>query len=556
MAKEHSHMKLSPAVIRRIALAVVSAGALVLCGCESSQQAADEPAQEQYDAAVTALDQNQLPAAISAIDAAGALSGLSEAMTTQVHGLQGELHSLKANQLLDQAVAVELNASRLLGELRMATIRVRTIQEQLASDAGYDPADGISKLQAKIADAQGGAGQEYWKGEQLLSLAGIDAQSAKLQQQIADNRAQAKAFLSQKDAAAEQGDALQQKSLSDTGQQSVDDVAAAAAARYQAALAGTAAEKLDAAVVDLQADLAGVQGQRVGVQQAIEAYNKQISDLGIAWKSVQQDMDLQRRSITAMVGPGEQAPAPADETANLPLPTTIADQCTELKALIAADRDLRDQATGELNKADRAYSAAAAGGDLLRTALADDMQSDKTPPNVKSALQRLQETYAGGAYHLAAADTERALAMNYSSEVMISIQARQALSSAQASLGADAPAAIADCLASIASPSVDDLSQSAEDAFKNAMDHYDGQMTQMLPGPAAQSRKAAAMVGKMLTVFGAKQLSMALADKPVAGQSPKELQGVIDDLATNLAAVDPTRLPAIPYTLSAAPPAQ
>ena len=549
-------MKLSPAVIRRIALAVVSAGALVLCGCESSQQAADEPAQEQYDAAVTALDQNQLPAAISAIDAAGALSGLSEAMTTQVHGLQGELHSLKANQLLDQAVAVELNASRLLGELRMATIRVRTIQEQLASDAGYDPADGISKLQAKIADAQGGAGQEYWKGEQLLSLAGIDAQSAKLQQQIADNRAQAKAFLSQKDAAAEQGDALQQKSLSDTGQQSVDDVAAAAAARYQAALAGTAAEKLDAAVVDLQADLAGVQGQRVGVQQAIEAYNKQISDLGIAWKSVQQDMDLQRRSITAMVGPGEQAPAPADETANLPLPTTIADQCTELKALIAADRDLRDQATGELNKADRAYSAAAAGGDLLRTALADDMQSDKTPPNVKSALQRLQETYAGGAYHLAAADTERALAMNYSSEVMISIQARQALSSAQASLGADAPAAIADCLASIASPSVDDLSQSAEDAFKNAMDHYDGQMTQMLPGPAAQSRKAAAMVGKMLTVFGAKQLSMALADKPVAGQSPKELQGVIDDLATNLAAVDPTRLPAIPYTLSAAPPAQ
>jgi hypothetical protein len=123
-------------------------------------------------------------------------------------------------------------------------------------------------------------------------------------------------------------------------------------------------------------------------------------------------------------------------------------------------------------------------------------------------------------------------------------------------LGDQAPPSVADCLASLASPSVDDLSQAAEDLFKNAMDHYDNITNQTLPGPAAQSRKVAAMVGKMITVYGAEQLSAAQGQKPVAGNSPKELQGLIDDAATQIAAIDPARLPAIPYTISATPPPQ
>jgi hypothetical protein len=147
------------------------------------------------------------------------------------------------------------------------------------------------------------------------------------------------------------------------------------------------------------------------------------------------------------------------------------------------------------------------------------------------------------------------LATSYAAEAMIAIQAKQALTAAQTTLGAQAPAAIADGLTAIASPSVDDLAQLSEDSFKNALDHYDNLMVQTLPGPGAASRKTAAMVGKMIAAFGAKQLSLALENKPIAGQTPKELQDTINDLATNVSDADPTRLPAIAYTITSPPPA-
>jgi hypothetical protein len=132
---------------------------------------------------------------------------------------------------------------------------------------------------------------------------------------------------------------------------------------------------------------------------------------------------------------------------------------------------------------------------------------------------------------------------------MVALQVRQALNAAQSSLGSTAPASVADCLASIASPSIDDLAQSAEESYKDALDHYDGLMVSTLPGPAAESRKTSAMVGKMIAAFGAKELSVALQNKPVAGQTPKDFQDMINDLAGTVATADPTRLPNVPYTL-------
>jgi hypothetical protein len=136
---------------------------------------------------------------------------------------------------------------------------------------------------------------------------------------------------------------------------------------------------------------------------------------------------------------------------------------------------------------------------------------------------------------------------------MIASQVKSAMTAAQTALGSDAPAAIADCLAAVASPSSDDLALLADEQFKNAMDDFDNQNIQTLQNPGAEDRKTMALVGKMISAYGARQLSLSMSAKPVAGRTPKELQDMIDDLANQVAQRDPSALPAIPYTL--APPA-
>jgi hypothetical protein len=546
-------------VIRRIALAALAAAAMSLAGCESAQEAADQPAQEQYTQAVQNLGQDRLAAALTAADAAGAMPGISPEMAWKVHTLQGELRTTFAQQGLNQAQEMELNISRLLAQLRLATMHVQAAQSQMKSDQDYDPATVEDQLRAKIAQATGVAGQADASGQ--LSLAGIDAQTASLQAAIADNRQQAESAAQKKTQMAEQADQLQQKSLGESGQDAVDDVTSAAEARRQAAEAGIAIGKLDAALVNLKGDLVLKTAQRAGVQKAIDGFNQQIADLDVAWKSVQQDIEAQKNAIALLAGPSpDSAAAPAaDESSDLPqMPSkasTIADQCVQLKTLVAQARDLRDKAALQFQQAIRNYTGAAGAGDQLRTALAHDALDPHATPGEKDAFAQLLEAYSAASGRLAVADTERTLATNNAAEAMIAIQAKEALTAAQAVLGAQAPAAVADCLTALASPSVEDLAQTSEDSYKSAMDHYDNLMVQTLPGPAAASRKTAAMVGKMIASFGAKQLSLAQDSKPIAGQTPKELQSSINDLAKQVAEADATRLPAIPYTITPDAPA-
>jgi predicted nucleic acid-binding Zn-ribbon protein len=541
-------------VPQRLLLAAVASVSIALTGCGSAQDAADTTAQAQVSQAEQAMWQNQLPAATTAADAAGAVDGLSPDMAFQVHTLQGQIRMARARQLLLQAQETELNASRLLGDIRGATLRIQAIQTQLKADQGYDPAPIQDKLRAKIAQAQGAPDQAGWNGNELLSLAGIDTQSSQLQSAITDNRTKAQALADKKTALAEQADQLQQKSLGESGQQSVDDATAAADVRRQAADAGVEIEKLDAALTPLQADLARVNGQRVGVQRAIDGFNQQIADLDLAWKTVQQDITQQQRSVAALTGPSAAPPAPAaDQPDNLPqLPvvaTTIDDECTQLKGLLTDARNLRDQAAEQLTAAIKDFSQAGMAGDQVRNTLAAQLQSDRSTPTEKVAIQQIEEADSGAAGRLAAADVNQALAADYAAETMVAIQVRQALTAAQTALGSQAPQSLADCLTAISSPSVDDLAQSAEESFKDALDHYDGLMVSTMPGPAAASRKTSAMVGKMIAAFGAKELSIALENKPVAGQTPKDFQDMINDLAGTVSADDPTRLPDVPYTL-------
>jgi hypothetical protein len=144
------------------------------------------------------------------------------------------------------------------------------------------------------------------------------------------------------------------------------------------------------------------------------------------------------------------------------------------------------------------------------------------------------------------------LALDYSAQAMMANQLKQALGWAKDALGSGTPAAVDQCIAATSTPSVSDLAALANEQFKNALDHYDS-IAQTSMGPSGDARKTEAMVGKMITAFGAKQLSLVLGGKAVAEQTPDALQTMINGLAKNVSDQDPTMLPAIPYTIAATP---
>jgi len=345
----------------------------------------------------------------------------------------------------------------------------------------------------------------------------------------------------------------------------VDDATAAAQTREKAANVGIDIDKLDAAVTPLQADFRTYQAQRKGAEDAIALLQKQVADLELTWKGAQQNIEEEKKVIATIAGPGANSGTPAGNTAaqsggdqaNLPaVPvklTTIADRAAELKVRVAEARGLREKAATELQEAIRNFDLAGREGDSVRTDFSEQLQGDRVAPNEKLALQQMEETYSGSSARLAKAMAQQALAMNYAAEAMVANQLKQALTSAQEALGTDSPAAIADCLS--ATPSVDTIANQADEQFALALDGLEAQGTQTLPGPAAQSRKLSALVGKMIAAYGAKQLSLAWGNHPVTGKTPDDLQAMIDDLAKQVSDIDASNLPAIPYTIAVPPPA-
>ena len=401
----------------------------------------------------------------------------------------------------------------------------------------------------------------------MLSLAGIESEITRLQAAIKENRDKAKELTDQKTSAAAQGDDLQQKSTGEKGRQSVDDFVAGADVHKKAADVGIEVDKLDAAVAPMQADLDMLQTRQAGVKRAIDGYNKRSADLDSTWKATQDDIAAQKRVIAEIAGgAGGAAPEGADKPEksekpagkaagnNLsePLPPppaepkTVAETCTVLKGLLTETADLRDKAAKNLKDAVKAFNDEAKAADALRTDISKVLGEPRTSPSEKLAYQQLQETYSGAAARLAAANADRSLALSYAAEAITGQDVKKTLEGLEASLGGDAPASIQDALA--AAPKVEETAQLADERFKDALDHYQNLIAvQASPGVGSEGRKNAAMAGKMVAAFGAKQLSHALNDRPVVGLKASDFQGMIDDVANQLAtSKDPALLPRHP----------
>ncbi|HUB24046.1 MAG TPA: hypothetical protein VL992_01360 [Tepidisphaeraceae bacterium] len=542
------------AVVRRIGILSLVVGLAGLAGCGGAQ-ADNAAAEAQLAQADTEFGTNQIDQAITDTSAVTALQEISPDVAARAQSLLGELKLVRARELLAKAQDADLAANRLLADLRLSVSRVSAIQAQIQSETGLDPSEAINLLKQRIAEAQGDTGQTQWptpgvEGQSpdaatLSTLSAVQDRIAQVQGQIQDNRSQATNLSDQRTQVLGQADDMQQKSLADTGKQSVDDVAAAADQRRQAADLAISIDKLDSALVQLNADVANLQVQRDGVQQVITDYNKQIDDLNLSWQSAQQDIQKEKEALAALIGP-----ASTDASAPNTEPGTILDQCVALKQMIISSRDLRNQAGTALTEAFNAFQAAASAGRNLGDEFTSQLSSDRTTPMETLAIQQLQETYSSSDANLDAAETATDLAINYADQAMIGAAATSTMQAAQAALGSDAPTTIADCITAIGTPSVDDLFKSAYDRFEQAMNLFDNEKIQALRGPGAEGRKTMALSGKMVAAFAAKQLSIAMANKPVVGMTPADLQGVIDDLANQLVARDPTKLPAVPYTLA------
>ena len=482
-------------VVRSLCLASLGVSLICISGCGGP--ADNLAAEDKIHQADQDLLHNQIDAALTDSSAAAAMTDISPDIAAEAQLRLGQSNLSHARQLMTQAQDVELNVDRLLNELHLSIAAVNAAQAQMQADAGLDPSATVTVLQQRITEAQG-AGDQNWPtppssdqpsqpGDSgLLSLAGLVAQISRLQGEISDNHDKTQQITNARISVLDQSDTFQQKSLSDTGEQSVSDVASAADLRRQAALMAIQLDKLTAAEVQLQADLANYQVQHTGVQQVLADYQKQIDDLNLAWTSTQQDIAKQKESIAALAGPGQSASAPSSD---LPMSSTIADEFTDLKRLVSSSRDLRTQAASALTSASNAFRSAGQSGEQLSQQFSSLSFSPHVTPAETTDVREINETYNGATAKLHQAEAQSELVINNSVEAMIAVAVKGTAQAAQTALGDDTPASVADCLNSVSSPSIEDLTASAEQPLTQSMQLFDEENMQVLGRPSRRIAK-------------------------------------------------------------------
>ncbi|HTW95900.1 MAG TPA: hypothetical protein VMD30_13945, partial [Tepidisphaeraceae bacterium] len=387
----------------------------------------------------------------------------------------------------------------------------------------------------------------------LHTLAYLDQRIADLASQLHQNEAETTRLSQQKIAAAEQSDNLEQKAQAETGQPASDDYLAGVDQQKKADDLAVQLETLAANQANLQAELSADQTERAGVQSAIDGYQKRIAQLTAEWNSTQDAVASLTQQINAFVN------GPMDDPSQKPL----ADQITAIKALLADDRKTRgDDAAPKLAEAVRWNNQAAQFcADLYRSLPSADI--DHLTPVEVDEQQEYKEAFNSATYYLAACDAQLAAAQNAAAETMTNLAANDALRHAQDVLGSIAPGSLNDALAVTDPPdvnkrsakmglySLNQLQTFANEQFATALKDYESFTTTQRetnpsePGPA-EDRQAAGYVGHMTALYTARQLASAEGATEIAGIELGDIQSLIDQDASQIAAIDRSMLPPIP----------
>ena len=373
-------MKCSPKRSSVLALAISGLVLTSAVGCgDGDQRAADKDIARDVAASI---ESRRVPTTQGVNDALTKLSAAEKAAANATNVGKVDAKSslaeaeLEAGRRESRALAqIEPQISQTLWEIALIGGQIDRLNAATAAGAKGTP-DATLKA---IADK---------RGEMVAAGEAASKKAAELQGEIDKIKAQVATLTQQKDAAAQEADNLADKASKASGKDASSLGDQATEARRKAGNMGHEIDKVSAALLPLERDLAVEQGKKKTADEAVATLDQDKSNIDAAWQALQARGQDQKQ-LTAKLG------------------QDLAAKAQRLDALSKQAAGSRAKAIEYFTKS--AQHAGAAANDA--NALARDLSAwAGNFPTEKKAFDQLKSTYGANTFKLAEAEAQNAIA--------------------------------------------------------------------------------------------------------------------------------------------------
>jgi hypothetical protein len=464
-------MKCSPKRSSVLALAISGLVLTSAVGCgDGDQRAADKDIRKNVAAA---LDARRVPTTQGVNDALTKLGSAEK--SAPAASLVGKIDAksnlaqveLEAGRREARALSqIEPQISQTLWEIALIGGQIDRLNSATAAGAKGTP-DATLKA---IADRRA-----------LMVQMGEAAskKAAELQGEIDKIKAQVATLTQQKDAAATEADTLSDKASKATGKEGSDLADQATEARRKAGNAGHEVDKVAAALLPLERDLAVQQQQKKTADEAVATLDQNKAGIDAAWQSLQA-RGSDQKELAAKLG------------------QDLATKGQRLAALDKQAAETRAKALEYFNKSADHSAAAAKDATALATELGKWGNNFPTSPE-KKAWDQLKSTYGTNTFRLAEAEAENAAA-NLHNEHALLLQYRQQVASGLTKVLQEAGIAMPPMLAGGAADAEQKkAAEAATAAYTSAAQKF---MDVYQAGTTPKELQNTARVSRMFSLYG------------------------------------------------------
>ncbi len=218
------------------------------------------------------------------------------------------------DQLARAAENDEIEAARLVGQIYALNAQVEVNTVQITALMAMDPVAARKSISDLQAAAKGSGENATWGPEDkpVPSQAALDARIAKLNEQakaLQDERASKEA---DRKAKSDDADRLEEQAAKATGKSGVELGTAAAGVRKTSRELSSRIEAIDLDLSRVQQDLKVAASRKASVEKVADLFKGQADRIEAEWKTVQEQIDLQKAATRKLVGGGEGTPPAAN----------------------------------------------------------------------------------------------------------------------------------------------------------------------------------------------------------------------------------------------------